>query len=93
MSGEQSRLTKGEKGGTTVRDDPLNSLKARRGEECNAVLTEDDVRQILVLLALRDQYKAQWKALSNAHLAEKFGVHVRTIEKVISGETWSHVRT
>lgn len=31
------------------------------------------------------------KHLSNAALAEKFGVHVRNIEKVLSRETWSHI--
>lgn len=29
--------------------------------------------------------------LSNDALAEKHGVHRRTIEKVLQGETWSHV--
>lgn len=29
--------------------------------------------------------------LSNEALARKFGVHVRTIEKIMTAETWSHV--
>lgn len=29
--------------------------------------------------------------LSNEALAKKFGVHVRTIEKAITNETWSHL--
>jgi len=29
--------------------------------------------------------------LSNDALAQAFGVHVRTIEKVMQGHTWSHV--
>lgn len=29
--------------------------------------------------------------LSNDALANQFGVHVRTIEKVLSYETWGHV--
>lgn len=29
--------------------------------------------------------------LSNEALAKSFGVHVRTIEKVLQGYTWSHV--
>ena len=29
--------------------------------------------------------------LSNEALAQKFGVHVRTIEKVVQQETWGHV--
>ena len=31
------------------------------------------------------------KELSNAALAGKFGVHVRTIEKVVAHESWGHV--
>lgn len=29
--------------------------------------------------------------LSNDALAEQYGVHRRTIEKVLSGDSWSHV--
>lgn len=29
--------------------------------------------------------------LSNDALAEQFGVHRRTIEKVLTGESWTHV--
>lgn len=29
--------------------------------------------------------------LSNDALARQFGVHVRTIEKVLQSETWSHI--
>ena len=29
--------------------------------------------------------------LSNAALAKQYGVHVRTIEKILSREVWSHV--
>lgn len=29
--------------------------------------------------------------LSNEALAKKYGVHVRTIEKAITNETWSHL--
>jgi len=29
--------------------------------------------------------------LSNEALAEQYGVHRRTIEKVLSGDSWSHV--
>ena len=32
------------------------------------------------------------ETLSNAALAEKYGVHPRTIEKVLSYETWSHIK-
>jgi hypothetical protein len=29
--------------------------------------------------------------LSNKALARQFGVHVRTIEKAVQGDTWSHI--
>lgn len=29
--------------------------------------------------------------LSNDALAAQFGVHIRTVEKVLSGESWAHV--
>lgn len=29
--------------------------------------------------------------LSNEAIARKFGVHVRTVEKILAGESWSHV--
>ena len=32
------------------------------------------------------------ETLSNSALAEKYGVHPRTIEKVLSYETWSHIK-
>lgn len=32
------------------------------------------------------------ETLSNAALAEKYGVHQRTIEKVLSYESWSHIK-
>jgi plasmid maintenance system antidote protein VapI len=28
--------------------------------------------------------------LSNEALARKFGVHIRTIEKIVQGQTWIH---
>ena len=31
------------------------------------------------------------KNLSNAALARQYGVHPRTIEKVLAGESWSHL--
>lgn len=31
------------------------------------------------------------ETLSNSALAEKYNVHPRTIEKVLSYETWSHI--
>lgn len=73
-------------------DNPLNRLQVKRGSDLpQAELTEDDVRSIRVSVALREQYRAQARVLSNAHLAHRYGVHPRTIEKVIAGESWGHV--
>ena len=54
-------------------------------------LTADDVRMIRALVAERDRMDERRRALTNAAIAEKFGLHVRTIEKVIRGETWGRV--
>ena len=68
-------------------------LKCPRGEaQGHAKLTEADVRKIKWLHAkkqalvkrLNDKYSAQG-------LAVKFGVHARTIEKVLGHSSWVHV--
>ena len=56
-----------------------------------AKLTDDDVKLILSCVEERKRLRAQASELSAKSLAEKFGVHQRTIEKVISGESWGHV--
>jgi len=59
-----------------------NKIMAKRGIELpQSKLDENDVRLIREL-------KGQLTAKS---LAEKFDVHYRTIEKVLSYETWVHV--
>lgn len=51
-----------------------------------------DVAEIRSAARQRDRLREHInKHLSNAALAEKFGVHVRNIEKVLSRETWSHI--
>lgn len=73
-------------------DNPLNRLSARRGEDChNAKLTAADVISIRTAAAIRAQYLAQAKVLSNARLAEQYGDSKTTIEKAINGENWGHV--
>lgn len=50
-----------------------------------------DVSEIRSAARQRDRLKAHIRAnLSNAALAKKFGVHERSIEKVLSRECWSH---
>ena len=73
-------------------DDPLNRTKVRRGSQLPwAKLDEDDVRTIHQLVEHRDDLKRQASELSNAKIAEKYGVHVRTIEKITQGLGWTHV--
>ena len=73
-------------------DDPLNRLKVLRGSQLpQAKLTESDVKEIHRMVQVREDYRMRARDLSNAKIAEKFGVHKRTVEKVIQGYSWSHV--
>jgi FixJ family two-component response regulator len=73
-------------------DDPLNRTKVRRGSDLtHAKLTEEDVQLVLQLVAYREGLRRQLRHLTNKAIAEKFGVHQRTVDRVISGENWGHV--
>ena len=73
-------------------DDALNRNKAHRGSQLpQAKLDESDVRHIRQLIDHRENLKRQAKSLSNAMIAEKFGVHLRTIDKISQGHGWTHV--
>ena len=73
-------------------DDPLNRLKVKRGEDLpHAKLTDEDVRYIRLLVEQRELYKRQASELTNAKIAEKYDVHVRTIDRITAGENWTHV--
>lgn len=70
----------------------LNRTKVRRGSDLpHAKLSEKDVKDIWSLVNQREHYKRQASRLSNGRLAEMFGVHVRTIDRITSGESWTHV--
>lgn len=56
----------------------------------DAKLDERDAAAIRELVEYREQLRAKASALSNRALADKFGVHRRTIERLIAGETWGH---
>lgn len=66
---------------------------ARRGEALPwSKLTESQVREIRHLDEYRLRQIAELNAeLSRPAIARKFGVHVRTIEKVLSYSSWRHV--
>jgi len=75
-----------------MKDDTHNRLKVKRGSQLpHAKLTEDDVVLIRQLAEERDRLRAEASQLTNAKLAEKWGVHVRTIDKITAGEHWGHV--
>ena len=73
-------------------NDPLHRLNFKRGSELpQAKLTEHDVQLVLELVLHRDDLKNQLRCLTNKSIAEKFGVHQRTIERITSGGGWGHV--
>ena len=55
-------------------------------------LTPVAVAEIREAARLREDLRQRASRLSNAALAERYGVHQRNIEKVVAGDTWSHVR-
>ena len=69
------------------------STFARRGEELpQSKLTAELVAEIRSARRQREALRKHIaENLSNEALAKKLGVHVRTIEKAITNETWSHL--
>jgi predicted DNA-binding transcriptional regulator YafY len=75
-----------------MKDDAMNRTKVLRGSALpHAQLDEHDVETIRALVTEREKLRRRAACLTNQALAEKFGVHVRTIERVLARETWSHV--
>lgn len=73
-------------------DDPLNRNKVKRGMDLpHAKLTDDDIRNIRGLIGERNKHIQKARELSNAKIAEKMGVHYRTIDRIAAGESWGHV--
>ena len=70
-------------------DDVMNRTKVKRGEELpQSKLTNLDVLLIRQAAEERARLRRESSQLSNCSLARKFGVHTRTIEKVLSSDTW-----
>ena len=66
--------------------------KAVRGQDhYKAKLTDEDVRALKQIAADRREMMGKLSAMSNRALAQKFDVSERCIERVIYGQTWSHV--
>jgi len=66
---------------------------ALRGQELrHAKLLDIDVVSIRSAAKQRENLKKHIREnLSNEAIAKSFGIHVRTVEKVLSYETWSHI--
>ena len=54
-------------------------------------LTPDQIREIRESVRLRDELKARASRLSNSAIADRLGVHVCTIEKIVGGYTYTWV--
>lgn len=75
-----------------MKDDPLNRLSVKRGSQLPwSKLDESDVQLILGIVDHRNKLKAELSELTNKKIAEKFDVHVRTIDKITSFQSWTHV--
>lgn len=66
-------------------------MTQKRGSQLpHAKLNEDDVRLVRQLVDERERHKAIAAELTNRKIAEKFGVHVRTIDRITAGNGWGH---
>lgn len=65
---------------------------ARGAQLPQTKLTPAAVREIRAAEKRRERLRAQARELTNEALAIKFGVHRRTIEKLLRMETHYHVR-
>lgn len=67
---------------------------AHRGEQLpHSKLTEKQVSEIRRLhKAKQDQIASLNREFSAAAFANKYGVHKSTIEKILSYETWTHLK-
>ena len=76
-----------------MKDDVLNRLKVKRGADLpQSKLTEAQVKEARALHSeYRDTVKKLTDEFSAKGLAKRYGVHVRTIEKVLNGFTWGHI--
>ncbi len=73
-------------------DNPLNRLACKRGSQLPwAKLDEQKVADIMALIERRDELKAELREMTNAAIAKRYGVHIRTIDRISNGEAWGHV--
>lgn len=73
-------------------DDPLRLIACARGTQLpQAKLNEKLVQQIRETIELRTQVRKVLSNYTNEAIAKEYGVHVRTIDKVVQELTWLHV--
>ena len=81
--------------GTVSRDEWLSFCQSRfaRGQDLpQSKLIDLDVVEIRSAVRQRESLKKHIKEnLSNEALAKKHGVHIRTIEKISTYESWGHI--
>ena len=81
--------------GVLARDEYLGRTRefAPRGQALpQSKLLDLDVAAIRSAARQRDALRAHIRDnLSNDALAKQFGVHVRTVERVLADETWTHL--
>lgn len=74
-------------------DDPLNRLKVKRGFDLpQAKLNDTLVKEIRATAKLREEVRKLLSQYSNENIAKEYNVHPNTVDKLIQGYTWSHVK-
>jgi hypothetical protein len=76
-----------------LENDPLHFLKFKRGDDLpHSKMTAEKVSEARKIYAeSREAIRKLNDEFSAKGLARRYGVHVRTMEKLLNGETWSHV--
>lgn len=68
---------------------PINPA---RGEKLpQAKLTDDDIRLIWQCVAERERLRKEAAELSNAALARKFDISIRTMDRITQRRGWIHL--
>ena len=62
-----------------------------KGQHHCQKLTDEDVRLIRLCVAEREQLLKEARKLTNAALAEKFGIHKNTVDAIANFRKWIHV--
>jgi hypothetical protein len=65
----------------------------KRGSELpHAKLDEEDIKSIRSEVKQREKLRDYiHESLTNQALADKYNVHIKTIERIVQFQTWNHV--